>query len=85
MVYEVLIERSAERDLKSLPTVIYNRIVPRIRALADTPRPAGCHKLAGSKNDWRIRLGDYRIVYEVDDARKLVKIFRVKHRREVYR
>jgi len=85
VVYEVLIERSAERDLKSLPTVIYNRIVPRIRALADTPRPPGCHKLAGSKNDWRIRLGDYRIVYEVDDARKLVKIFRVKHRREVYR
>jgi len=79
VVYEVLIERSAERDLNSLPTVIYNRIVPRIRALADTPRPAGCHKLAGSKNDWRIRLGDYRIVYEVDDARKLVKIFRVKH------
>jgi mRNA interferase RelE/StbE len=59
VVYEVLIERSAERDLKSLPTVIYNRIVPRIRALADTPRPAGCHKLAGSKNDWRIRLGDH--------------------------
>jgi mRNA interferase RelE/StbE len=84
-VYEVLIERAAERDLKSLPTAIFNRIVPRIRALAEDPRPSGCHKLAGSKNDWRIRIGNYRVVYEIDDARKLVRIFRVRHRREVYR
>ena len=48
-MYEVLIERSAERDLKSLPTSLFHRIVPRIRALADNPRPFGCHKLAGSK------------------------------------
>lgn len=84
-MYEVLIERAAERDLKSLPTAIFNRIVPRIRALAEDPRPSGCHKLAGSKNDWRIRIGNYRVVYEIDDARKLVRIFRVRHRREVYR
>jgi mRNA interferase RelE/StbE len=84
-VYEVLIERTAERDLKSLPTALFSRIVPRIKALANNPRPAGCHKLAGSKNDWRIRIGDYRVVYEIDDARKRVKIFRVRHRREVYR
>jgi mRNA interferase RelE/StbE len=43
------------------------------------------YKLAGSKNDWRIRIGDYRVVYEIDDARKRVRIFRVRHRREVYR
>jgi mRNA interferase RelE/StbE len=84
-VYEVLIERAAERDLKSLPVTILNRIVPRIRALADDPRPSGCHKLAGAKNDWRIRIGDYRVVYDVNDARKLVRIFQVRHRREVYR
>ena len=84
-MYEVLIERSAERDLKSLPAALFTRIVPRIKALADTPRPTGCHKLAGSRNDWRIRVGDYRVIYEIEDARKQVKIFRVRHRREVYR
>jgi mRNA interferase RelE/StbE len=84
-VYDVLIERTAERDIKSLPTTLFDRILPRIKALADNPRPTGCHKLAGSKNDWRIRIGDYRVVYEIDDARKQVKIFRVRHRREVYR
>ena len=84
-MYDVLIERTAERDLKSLPTAVFARIVPRIKALADNPRPTGCHKLAGSKSDWRIRIGDYRVVYEIDDAGKHVKIFRVRHRREVYR
>ena len=84
-MYDVLIERTAERDIKSLPTALFDRILPRIKALADNPRPTGCHKLAGSKNDWRIRIGDYRALYEIDDARKQVKIFRVRHRREVYR
>ena len=84
-MYEILIERTAERDLKSLPTSIFNRIVYRIKGLAETPRPPGCHKLAGSKNDWRIRIGDYRVVYAIDDTRQRVRIFRVRHRREVYR
>jgi len=73
-VYEVLIKRTAERDLKSLPTTLSDRIVPRIKALAEIPRPSGCHKLAGSKNDWGIRIGDYRVLYEIDDARKRVRI-----------
>ena len=84
-MYDVFVERTAERDLTSLPTSIFNRIVPRMRALAENPRPSGCHKLAGPKNDWRIRISDYRVVYEVNDARKIVRIFRVRHRREVYR
>ena len=84
-MYEVLIERTAEHDLKSLPVTLFNRIIPRLKALADVPRPSGCHKLAGSKNDWRIRIGDYRVLYEIDDAHKRVRIFRVRHRREVYR
>ena len=84
-MYEVLIERTAERDLRSLSSPLFLCIIPHIRALAENPRPAGCHKLAGSKNDWRIRIGDYRVIYEVDDRQKLVKVFRVRHRREVYR
>jgi mRNA interferase RelE/StbE len=84
-VYEILIERAAERDLKGLSPEIFKRIVSRIRALAENPRPPGCHNLAGSKNDWRIRIGDYRVVYDIDDSRRRLRIFRVRHRREVYR
>jgi mRNA interferase RelE/StbE len=84
-VYEVLIERTAEHDLKSLPPQLFQRLIPHIRSLANNPRPSGCHKLAGSRSDWRIRIGDYRVIYEVDDRRKCVRIFRVRHRREVYR
>jgi mRNA interferase RelE/StbE len=84
-VHEVLLERSAERDLKALPSEIFRRILPHIKALTEDPRPPGCHKIAGSRNDWRIRIGDYRVVYEVDDRLKQVRVMRVRHRREVYR
>ena len=84
-MHEVFLERSAEKDLRNLPSEIFRRIIPHIRALAQNPRPPGCHKIANSKNDWRIRIGDYRVVYEVDDKLKQVKVMRVRHRREVYR
>jgi len=84
-VYEVYLERSAENDLKRLPASIFHRIIPQIKALAESPRPSGCRKIAGSKNDWRIRIGDYRIIYEIDEKAKAVRIMRVRHRREVYR
>jgi mRNA interferase RelE/StbE len=84
-VYEIQIERAAERDLRSLPTAFFQRVVSHVKSLAQNPRPPGCHKLAGSKNDWRIRIGDYRVIYEVDDRRKVVRVFRIRHRREVYR
>jgi mRNA interferase RelE/StbE len=84
-VHEVYLERSAENDLKRLPTSIYQRIIPHIKTLAENPRPSGCRKIAGSKNDWRIRMGDYRIIYEIDEKTKAVRIMRVRHRREVYR
>jgi mRNA-degrading endonuclease RelE of RelBE toxin-antitoxin system len=53
--------------------------------LAENPRPLGYRKLTGSKNDWRIRIGDYRVLYEIDEKAKAVRIMRVRHRREVYR
>jgi len=84
-VYEVYLERAAENDLKRLPTTTFQRIIPQIRALAENPRPSGCRKLAGSKNDWRIRVGDHRVLYEIDEKVKAVRIMRVRHRREVYR
>lgn len=84
-MFEVFLERAAEADLKRLSKEIFDRIIPHIKALAKDPRPPGCRKLSGSKNDWRIRIGDYRILYEVDDKARTAKVFRVKHRRESYR
>ena len=84
-MYEVYLERSAENDLKRLPTSTFDRIVYQIKTLAENPRPSGCRKLTGSKNDWRIRVGDYRVLYEIDEKTRAVRIMRVRHRREVYR
>jgi mRNA interferase RelE/StbE len=84
-MYRVLLERGAERDLARLSSEIHGRVIAAIQALANNPRPPGCRKLAGSKNDWRIRVGDYRVVYEIADEIRVVRINRVRHRREVYR
>jgi mRNA interferase RelE/StbE len=84
-VYEVYLERAAERDLRRLSEETFHRIVRSIRALAEDPRPAGCRKLTGSENDWRIRIGDYRVIYEIDEGEKVVRVFRIRHRREAYR
>ena len=82
--HKVLIEKTAERDLKKLPRETFNRIGPHIAALGDDPRPAGCKKLAGAENSWRIRVGDYRVIYEIDDPALIVRIMRVRHRSGVY-
>ena len=84
-MYRVQVERSAEKDLKRLSAEIRSRAVAAIQALAKNPRPAGSRKLAGTRNDWRIRVGDYRIVYEIADAIRIVRINRVRHRSDVYR
>jgi mRNA interferase RelE/StbE len=84
-MYRVLLERGAERDLARLSSEIHDRVIAAIQALANNPRPPGCRKLAGSKNDWRVRVGDYRVVYEIADEIRVVRIHRVRHRREVYR
>ncbi len=84
-MYEVFLEKATQRDLRALSRENFHRIIPRIEELARNPRPSGCHKIAGSKSDWRVRVGDYRIIYEVDDKAKVVRVMRVRHRREVYR
>ncbi len=82
---EVYLERAAERDLRRLPAADFQRIIPHIKALAENPRPSGCHKITGSKNDWRIRIGDYRVLYEIDEKAGAVRVMRVRHRRDAYR
>lgn len=84
-MYRILLERAAEKDLSRLSSVIHGRVIMAIQALAANPRPAGCRKLAGSQYDWRIRVGDYRVIYEIGDEIRIVRVNRVRHRREVYR
>ncbi len=84
-MYEIYLERRAERDLKRLSTEDFYKMISRIRSLSEEPRPPNCRKISVSKNDWRIRVGDYRIMYEVDDPGKAFRIMRTRHRREVYR
>ena len=84
-MYRVLLERAAEKDLARLSSEIYSCVIVAIQNLATNPRPPGCRKLAGSKSDWRIRVGDYRVIYEIADAIRVVRVNRARHRREVYR
>ena len=84
-MYRVLLERAAEKDLSRLSSETHDRVITAIQALARNPRPPGCRKLSGSQNDWRIRVGDYRVVYEVADEIRVLRVNRVRHRREVYR
>ena len=84
-MYEILLERRAEKDLKKLPSELFQRIIVKIRSLSENPKLQGSRKITGSKSDWRIRIGDYRAIYEIDEREKRVKIMRIRHRREAYR
>ncbi len=83
MLYEVVILRRAQKELASLPNEDYQRVRDGIRALAEEPRPKGCVKLT-SREGWRIRVGRYRVIYEIDDSTQTVRILHVGHRRDVY-
>ena len=84
-MYRVFLERAAEKDLNGLSLKVHNRVLKVLQNLAADPRPSGCRKLAGGDNDWRIRVSEYRVVYEIDDTAKIIRVNRVRHRREVYR
>jgi mRNA interferase RelE/StbE len=82
--YRVEVQRSAERDLDRLSKMLFDRISARLVALAEVPRPPGAEKLTGLEA-FRVRVGDYRIIYEVDESARIVVVTRIRHRREVYR
>jgi len=82
--YSLVIKKSAERELRALPKTDLGRITERIRGLAHNPRPPGNEKLSW-QDRYRIRRGDYRIVYGVDDERRTIEVVKIGHRREVYR
>ena len=82
--YRVALTSSAEKELKKLSTPLIARIAPRLENLAANPRPPGCKKLKGGDKEWRIRVGEYRVVYTIDDAILLVEVTRMRHRSAVY-
>jgi mRNA interferase RelE/StbE len=82
--YKILIKRSAVRELAEIPRKDLEKIVRRVRDLEQDPRPFGCRKLSG-KDKYRLRQGDHRIVYAVDDSRRIVEVYKIGNRREVYR
>lgn len=83
--YEIRWKRSAEQDLRNIDQQQIPRIIQAIESLVDDPFPRQCRKLRGSERDYRIRVADYRAVYQVDVKMKLVTIYHVRHRREAYR
>ena len=82
--YSVTFARSARRELERLDATAIARILPHVESLTDEPRPRGCRKLSGQVKLWRIRVGDYRVIYEVDDKERTVDIIAVRHRRDAY-
>jgi len=85
MSYKLIIKPSALNEINSLPALFQDRIINAIDDLPTNPRPSGCKKLFGSKNRWRLRIGDYRILYKLGDSLKEVYVYRVAHRKDVYR
>ena len=84
MSYTVVMLRRAQKELAQLPKGVYESVRDAIRALSVEPRPPGCLKLTG-REGWRVRVGDYRVIYEIDDQQQRVTILHVGHRRDVYR
>jgi mRNA interferase RelE/StbE len=82
--YDVALTASAAKELKKLPAQLVVRIVPRLESLAANPRPPGCKKMQGGDRESRIRIGDYRVVYTIDDAKFRVEVTRIRHRSGVY-
>lgn len=85
MRYQVVIPKPVQKQLDDIPDDVCDRIIKRIVMLKERPRPRGCIKLKGYENEYRIRIGNYRIRYEVRDQESIVILLHCKHRKSVYR
>jgi len=83
--YSIEWKASAAKELRKLPEQAIARILPAVESLANTPRPDGVRKLTGSENTYRIRIGEYRVVYNIIDRRLVIEIIRVRDRKEAYK
>ncbi len=85
MSYDVRLMPQAQKDLDKFGVKFHAKFEVLILGLIDNPRPRNSKKLRGGGSQWRIRSGDYRILYELDEARKIVRVYRIAHRKEAYR
>ena len=83
--YSISFTRSARKELSHLDKNVVSRIFIKIEALADNPFPSGCRKIQGAVDLWRIRVGNYRIIYQIIDQELIIEIVAVRHRRDAYR
>jgi mRNA interferase RelE/StbE len=83
--YSISFARSARKELEHLSGDVAERILTKLEMLVENPRPSGVIKLHGQKNLWRVRVGDYRVVYSIDDFSKAIDVSVIRHRRDVYR
>lgn len=85
MSYRLVIASRAKTELEAIPSPTFDAIEKRILALGEDPRPPGCKKLKGNDRTWRIRSGNYRVLYQIDDSAKIVTVIGIGHRKEIYR
>lgn len=83
--YSIVFARSARKELEDLPHLVNTSVLNRIEQLSKNPRPVGVRKLVGSEYLWRLRIGDYRVIYGIYDEQKPVDIIPIRHRRDAYR
>lgn len=83
--YQLIISKSVQKQIDKLPSTIIEKIIKKLKELSNQPRPNGVIKLKGFEHQYRIRVGDYRLRYDIDDSHLEIKILQCKHRREVYR
>ena len=83
--HEILWTKSATKELKRLPELTRRRILRAVEALAEDPRPLGVRKMVGTSRTYRIRVGDYRVIYSIDSDVVSIEVVRVRHRRDAYR
>jgi len=83
--YEIVFARSASKELQALSQTVAERILGKVQLLASDPRPSGCKRLRGHSSLWRIRVGEYRVIYSVDDGNLVVDVSVIRHRSEAYR
>ncbi|HAX79409.1 MAG TPA: type II toxin-antitoxin system mRNA interferase toxin, RelE/StbE family [Cyanobacteria bacterium UBA11372] len=85
MTYTVIIPKIVQKQIDSLPEDIYERVIEKLQQLAEDPCPSGVVKLKGTDNEYRIRIGDYRVLYEINDEELIILLLQCKHRRDAYR
>jgi mRNA interferase RelE/StbE len=83
--YQIEWKRSAQKELRKLPAEMIQQIIEAVNALSENPFPPGCRKLAGSEQTWRMRIGNYRIIYNVFSSSLVIEIVRIAHRKDAYR